>query len=279
MTSLPVHIPQGYSLLVKKNDKVEAGQVLARPSESSVTPSTLPEVAEEDAEETVDLMAIYQEPADKVRKYLQKSPGDTVTPGDILAQKKGILGISSDAIVAQVQGTVLRYEREYGRLVIRLAEPRRREVHQHVEATPSEIISPLAGVVAVCHNDQIVIESESKELVGTRGVGGSAQGALLVLLNDEHEPVESSGIGKETHDKILLVHGMTRDALAKASVIGVAGVIGTAIVQEDLDYLVQRRIDLPVIDIDGDVAKKLTKLQGKYIAMNGSERTIVVDVT
>lgn len=279
MTSLPIHIPQGYTLLVKKHDKVEAGQVIARPDEAASVSSALPEVAEEEAEEIVDLMAIYQETADKVRKYLQKSPGDTVTPGDILAQKKGILGISSDTIVAQVQGTVLRYDREYGRLVIRLAEPRRRAVRQTVEAAPSEIISPLAGVVSVCHNDEIVIESESKALIGTRGVGGHAQGVLLVLLNDEHEPVESTGIGKETHDKILLVHGMTRDALTKASVIGVAGVIGTAIVQEDLDYLVQRRIDLPVIDIDDDVVKKLTKLQGKQIAMDGSERTVLVDVT
>jgi hypothetical protein len=280
MTSLPIHIPQGYILLVKKGDKVEAGQVVARQDEAALatTSEPAPETPDEDTEEIIDLTGIYQEPADKVRNYLQKSPGDTVAPGDVLAEKKGMLGISRDAVVAQVQGTVLRYEREHGRLVIRLLEPRSKPTSTPDTSVPREIISPLAGVVGVCHNDQIVIESESKALVGTRGVGGQAQGVLLDLLNDQHEPVESTGIGKETHDKILLVQGMTRDALAKASVIGVAGVIGVGIVQEDLDYLVHRRIDLPVIDVGEEVAKKLKKLQGKQIAIDGSERTIMVEL-
>ena len=275
MTSLPVTIPKGFSLVVKKGDSVKAGDLLAGRDaldESSVSPESPP--LEQGEEQSINLARAFSVNPTSTRKYLKKAPGDSVSVGEVVAARGKSLGLKQEEVVASVSGTVIRFERDTGRLIVRTNTPV--SFAQPVKiATPSTIVSPLAGTISVCNNDAIVIESESKTLVGSAGSGGAAKGELLVLSPLEgKDRVTSEQITKECSGKILLLPSIDREAVSKACAIDVAGILGTEVPKEVFEYLSLRKMDLPVIEIDLATGKKLMKSQ-KEIIIHGIEKVIV----
>lgn len=276
MTTLPVSIPPGFSIVVKKGDHVEKDEVLAHAPESGQSPDTM-----------IDLVAIFNESANTVRKYLQKGPGDSVYDGEVIAVRSRSLGLKKDAIIAHVSGTVVRFERDTGKLTIKSNQLEEKAS----EVPPSDILSPLAGTIKVCNNDSITIspdggeEEQAEEIkesvshvpkikAGEKGSGGSAKGPLLVLSPEkEGGIISSSDISKTTIGKILLLPDIEKEAVAKASAIGVAGILGTDLSSDLFTYIQNRKIDLPLISIDPALGKKLMKSK-KEITINGKDQTV-----
>lgn len=269
MTSLPITIPSGYSLLVKKGDFVKAGQVLAQKEEASSSFSPV----SSSQEIVIDLASVSNLSPSAVRKKLLKGPGDTVAVGEVLLTTGTAFGLKKEEIISEIDGTVSRFERDTGRLILRNNENDMAE--SEVSPQLQTIISPLVGTISLCNNDAIVIETESKTLMGSEGIGGTAKGKV-VAINPKGDIVTSDEITKEYSGKVVILPDIQREALAKAAVLEVGGILGTALHEGVFGYISSRKIDLPVIAIDTTIGKKLMKEKNDVI-IHGEQKTIVLE--
>jgi hypothetical protein len=277
MTSLPVSIPTGFSVVVKKGDKIEKGDTLAKSPEGSSSAK---------AETTINLTAIFNDTPDTVRKFLLKGPGDHVSRDEVIAIRSRSMGLKRDRVISHMTGTITRFDRGEGILIIQRDDVKPQE--EEVE----DILSPLAGTIKVCNNDSIVIEAdvdeeEAEEEIKTppfpkvkaenSGSGGKVTGTVMVLTPSGSDAViMGTQITKDTIGKILLLPDIDKEAVAKASAIGVLGIIGTQLSKDLFDYVKERKIDIPLITIDQEEGKKLVKSK-KAITINGRDRSIDLD--
>lgn len=270
MTSLPISLPPHYTPVVKKGDKVIFGQLLAKREQKDEKDSPQPLSTSEVA---IDLSAALYVPTGDVRRFLKKAPGDSISIGDSIAEKSVGLGLKKQIIYSEISGTVSRFERDSGKLYVKgqysLPET-------PVKPQKLEIFSPLAGIISVCNNDEIVIETESKTLTGSEGFGGTVTGEILVLVTEDDKPaIVSSQIVKDAIGKILLLPDIDTEALVKADAIGVAGILGTEFSKQLLAYLSSRKLDITVISIDPAIGKKLLKSKNPVI-LHGLEKSILL---
>lgn len=254
MPTLNFDLPENYYVLVKEGSPVEAGQILAK-SQGTV-------------EEFVNIPEHLDVPVKNVGKYLWVAPGDTIAVGDVIAEKKNFFGKVKSAIVSEINGTVLRYERDTGNLI----------VSNDDVADQGDIISPVDGTVELCNNKEIVVRTD-KALTGTRVVSGTkSEGELFVLEESFSEAgagnvlfyLDSRAVGK-----IVLGDILTRDVLIKGVGIGTAGFLAKSISDDDIAYLRERNIEMPVMEIDADSIESLRKKHGQKILVDAKTRTVL----
>jgi hypothetical protein len=271
MASLPINIPVNFDILVKKGDRVHVGQVLARHSSSIKDAPSL----QDTTECIVNLTSEFNARLSVVRKYLKKSPGDVLHKGDLLASKSSIFSLKKDNLISNVDGIILRFERDTGNLVIRI-KPSDNFNNVYLNANPEIIVSPLDGIVTVCNNDAVVIKGEDNIFQGTSGSIGKTQGVLSTVHFKTGVEVKSSDLGVDDGGKILLVARIGREALAKAGALDVSGIITSNIDDADIVYLHERNISVPLVVVSEDVAEKLVKFDRENVFVDADARTISV---
>jgi hypothetical protein len=147
VTQLPISLPSGFTPLVKANDKVASGTVLAQ--KTAV------------AEHVLSLTDVFSISPNEARKTLLKAPGENVAKGETIAVRKRLFG-KKHVITSNISGVVLRFERDTGNLVIQA----------NSEQVNSTVISPVDGIVTLCDNEKIVVSSPTKGVSGIKGTGG-----------------------------------------------------------------------------------------------------------
>ncbi len=157
MTSLPVILSSGVESIVKAGDIVNAGQIIAKKATRT--------------DYIVNLAHEFSSSIEKVRKTLRKNPGDNVKEGDVLAVKKNFFNLSEEKLLSRVSGTILRYERDTGNLII----------SRIPQGNFPDIVSPVDGTVSICDNDKIVISTDKDVYSGRKGSGGSVTGEVFIL--------------------------------------------------------------------------------------------------
>ncbi len=270
MASFPINIPPNFDILVKKGDFVHVGQVLARRSSSLTDDDDIDNTTKECI---VNIAQEFNIPSAAVRKYLKKGPGDMIHKGDLIASKSSIFSLKRENLISAVEGTILRFERDTGNLVIRM-RLLNRNVSPH--SNPEIIVSPLDGIVSVWHNDAIVIKGEGDTFQGISGSVGKIQGQLSTLHFKSGVEVKSSDLGITDREKIILVGGIGREALAKAGALEVSGIITSRIDDSDLEYVNRSNIKLPLVLVSEEVAKDLVKCEGESVLVDADTRTILV---
>lgn len=252
MPFLPILLSDGFIPTVKQADHVIVGQVIAKKA-----------VAQEAA---INLATELGVPPRHVGKYLKKNPGDSMQPGDIIAIQKGFLGSTKEKVVSVANGVVTRYDRENGIVYIHVAGE---------ESVSEQVLnSPIEGIVSLCNNDKILIETEKDVVQGSKGAGG--QNTETVLLLAQSETVFSYHLDAGAIGKIVLGQYFPKDILIKAVSMGVKGVIGTKILDIDMVYLQGRNTTVPIIEVATDDYKKLTHCEGKKAFLSGKEKTIIL---
>ena len=258
MMQLPISLPSGFTLLVKAGDKVSKGGVLA---EKKATDEFRLNIAE-----------TFAIPIKNARLVLRKAPGDNVEAGELIALKKHLLGFRKKAIFSHIKGTISRFERDTGTLVITATD----------ERVAGSIISPVEGIVTLCDNEKIVIASATQGVSGEKGAGTVGTGELFVLNDSFVQQVtdlKSNNLlyllDSEAVGKIIIGGNFSREVLLKGIGIGVEGIIGTAIADEDLAYLGKRNQKTPVIQVTPEIAKKIIGWKGKKVSLDGESRTIM----
>ncbi len=258
MISLPILLPEGFSSLVVAGMDVTAGQVIAH----KISPS----------EVTVNIAQGLNVPLKYVKKVLKKNPGDKVSQGDVIAEKRNLFGKKQAAIISEIEGIVTRYERDTGNLFVRIDQ----------QTATNELISPVDGRVDLCNNKEIVIHTD-KAVTSGRVVSGANSTGEVFVLEESFADRESSSmlfyLDSRAIGKVVLGGKFTREILIKGVSIGVAGFIGTDIREQDLEYMIQKKITVPAMEIDTEAMSQLIQWKGKDVRIDAQHKTVVLQKT
>ena len=254
MTALPVLLPDGFTPIVTIGTVVTAGQVIAQKTTNK--------------EEIVNILQGLNVTRSQIKKVLKKSPGDSLSPGDIIAEKKNFFGKQIAAIVSGVSGTIVRYERDTGDLIVRTDE----------SMTASEVISPVDGTVDLCNNKEIVIHTNNA-VTGGRVVSGTNNTGELFILEESFADSESSNVlyylDSRAIGKIVLGGSFSRELLIKGVGIGAAGFLGITIADDDIAYLQEKNITIPVMEIENESMNLLKSKQGKRVVLDAQNKIVI----
>ena len=257
MTSLPIEIPEGFIALVAKGDTVTPGQVLAR--------------KEAPQDEMVNILQGLNISRKQAKKALKMNPGDTISPGDVVAVKTNLFGKVQASIISQISGTILRYERDTGNLV----------VQTDLEPSSLEIISPVAGTITLCNNKEIVIETEGVLVTEGVALGTTGEGTLFVLqesFGKYNSDIDSSiyFLDDRAVGKIVLVKTLTRDLIIKGDSLGASGFLSNVISDEDIEYVQEKEITLPVLEVTDELVSKLHSWENKKVKIDITSKSIIL---
>lgn len=253
MTELPVVIPEGFTTTITVGTAVNIGDTLAK--------------CEGISEEAINLAEKLEVQPVKVPKFLKKDPGESVEVGEVLAAKSGFF--SSIQIQSKVAGTVIRYERDSGRLII---QPK--SASEQIKAGDT-ITAPVEGTVIDAQPTLVRIKTEKNVLAAVRGSGKSATADTYVVEGKKDEDLLYR-LDAEAIGKIVLSEKVTREFLMKALGIGVAGVIVEDISEADLTYFREKEKIVPLIMIEKEAFEKIKKQKEKKVFVNGSEKVVVL---
>jgi len=254
MISLPILIPEGFTPVVTSGSNVKYGDLLAE----KMTP----------LEQVLNIADALNISLAKVKHVLKKNPGDNVAKGDIIALKKNIFGKQQAIIISEIEGTVVRYERDSGNLVIRTDQ----------QTASNKLFSPVEGKIDLCNNREIVIVTD-KAIVGGDIISGTkAEGELFILeesftqdgIDNVLYYLDSAAVGK-----IILGGSFPRDVLVKGVGIGVLGFIGIDIKAQDINYLQEKKITLPVMAISTEALSTLRRWKGKKVSFDAQNKFII----
>jgi len=147
-----------------------------------------------------------------VEAYLAKRPGQMVQAGEILASRKGALGLIRHACKAPAFGIVVAVEG--GHIVLR-------------ELSPAvDVPAILRGRVAEIADGKVVIENTGTVVAGAWAAGPSTFGRLLLVADDPTTPFDAGRVQGDLREVILVAGPCTSaDALARARQAGARGVI------------------------------------------------------
>lgn len=253
MISLPIPLPNGFTPTISQGDTVTSGQTIAHLTAKD--------------EQIINIAEQLSVPLDKVKHVLKKNPGDQVTVGDIIAVKKGFLGLDQHKIKSRVDGVITRYERDTGNLVINTGK-----------ATIAEyVVSPVDGVVSLCNNEKIVIETDKHVVLGKKGNGYKIEGEVFILeasLNPD-TPDSLYHLDGRAIGKIVVGGNLSKEILIKGIGMGAIGFIGTNIKDEDLEHLERKNHKTPVLEIKSETIEKLTNWNGKKIILDSKLKSII----
>jgi hypothetical protein len=255
MTSLPIELPEGFTPFVTQGDRVTIGQIIAK--------------KEAPQDETVNIIQALKISRIQAKKVLKKSPGERIKPGDVVAVKKSLFGKEQARIISEIAGTIIRYERDTGNLVVRTDH----------DASELELISPVAGTVTMCNNREIVVDTEDAFVTDGIAIGNPGEGTLFVLTESFDESGSENALyylDSRAADKIVLAKALTRELIIKGDSIGVRGFLGITISNEDIIYLQEKQIELPVIEITTELVSKLHSWENKKIMIETKSKAIIL---
>jgi hypothetical protein len=257
MTSLPIELPEGFVSLVTQGSSVATGQVIAQ--------------KEAPKDEIVNILQGLNISRRQAKKTLKKGPGDTIHPGDIVAVKKNFFGKVQTSIVSQITGEILRYERDTGDLVVRTI----------IEPSALEIISPVAGTITLCNNREIVIETKDAIVSGGVALGINGEGTLFILQESfgEEESTADNALyylDGRAEGKIVLVKTLTRDLLIKGDSIGASGFLSIEISDEDITYVREKDIQLPVLGVTEELVSRIHSWENKKVLIDIASKAIIL---
>ncbi len=251
MTLLPVFLPQGYQTKIAVGDKVTAGSILA---EKKITGK----------DEVIYIAKDLNISPKKVSQSLKKSLGSKISVGDIIAVKKGKLGIGKKQLISEFEGTLIKLEEETGNLYVRVS------VKEEEEKEP--LISPVDGIVDFCNNEKIVLKTEKAAIMVDKTNGKSAKGELLVLDKKE---IEDEDIKKEVNERIVAGKDFELAAIFKIFAIGGLGVITINEDKKVESEILEKKLSKPFFLLSKENYEKIEKLKGKEIFLDSTNKSII----
>ncbi len=246
MTSLPVSLPDGFVNVVDEGTTIIVGQVIA----SNKGPF----------DKIINIPKVLGVNRIQAKKIITKIPGELVNVGDVIAVKKGFFGTQKIILRSKVAGTVTRFERETGNLVIKTS----------VTVSKKDIISPVDGIIAMCDNREIVINTDKNVVIGELAQGSEVTGEIHVLQADDPYYLTANAIGK-----IAVSKNFTKDMISKSVGIGVAGIIGVGINDRDIDHLAEKKFQMPIIKISEQNYDSIKHWNGKKVFINPGSKSII----
>lgn len=247
MALLPILLPKGFNPKISVGNIVSSGDLLASKNTGK--------------EEVIFLAESLGISPSKVLRCLKKHLGDMVDKGEILAEKKKMVGAKK--FISPFSGTITRLEESTGRLYI---------LTQNEESIET-INSPVDGKVTFCDNNKIVLETEKEAILADKISGSGTRGELFFLPGEKIKPEDISG---ELTKKIILAKSFEKAAFSKAFALGVLGIIGVEIKDEDIDSFKEKKIKNPIFKINLENFKKLAADKSKQVYLDTDNKIIII---
>lgn len=252
--SMTLPLPSGVKLLVKKNQKVKEGQIIAQRKASSQTKG-------------YHLNKLIGVSPKKVIKYLEKKLGQEVKEGDLVAQKKSLLG-KTEKFIAPIAG-VLDSLTEDGILRIRREVPK------------EETKAPFAGIISIASSGSVGISFAALEIKGTWSGGNKATGYLMIIEGEDYDLFCLNGTCQE---QIVVLKGKLPKGLwYKAISLGAVGFVASGLAEKSLQNEIEEEDDsLPVVilgeddKISQEIWEELKKSNGRMALIDGQEKRILI---
>ena len=237
-------LPPEAKVLVEKGDPVIVGKLLFQ------TPERFQEF---------NLIKVLKVSPAKLGQYLLVGPGFRVKEGQILAQKKSLLG--QEFFKSPVDGLVTEILPE-GFIKIKVGEK-------------EDFKSPLKGRVKEVGTDGLVLEFEAAVLTASWGQGPGKWGEIEIL--EREEEIKLTDLSKSALGKILVVVGKASCGFVyKAEALEACGVVCGSLEKEmktvDLSLLVLGKEDLTA-KLIWDTLKKHA---GERAFISGEKKTLEV---
>jgi len=256
-------------ILVKPGEKVEASDVIA---EGVITAGF----------RSLPLAEILKVKAKDGSNYLLKKVGERVYPGEIIAKRKSLFGLSRRVLTSPIEGTIAGYDSEGG--ILRL-----------------EFLPQVQRLVAGCNGEvadipdrkTVIISCVACEIFGVLGSGRTREGVLKVLAKKDEFLLPS--VIDETCSGAIIVGGalVSRAALSKAMAVGVAGIIAGGIHARDFfeiggatmsPFWTSSDVGLTLILTEGfghrvmseDIFSCLVENKNKFVLIDGDRAAVTI---
>ena len=252
--SMTLPLPSGVELKVKKGQKLEEGQVIARRKASSQIKS-------------YHLSKLIGASPKRAIKSLVKKLGEEVKEGDLVAQKKSLLG-KGERFIAPVSG-ILDSLTEEGVLRIRREVPEK------------EVKAPFAGIISEASASSVSLSFAALEIKGSWGGGKKVTGYLTIIEGEEGDLFALDGTCEK---QIIALQGeLPKGLWYKAVSLGAVGFVAGGIRRKSLKKEIEEEEDsLPVVILGEDdkireeIWQELRKAKGKMVLVDGHQKRVLV---
>lgn len=247
-SQIEIPLPKKVKLFVKKGENVEKGQLIAS--------------GEKDGElKEFDLAKILIVSPKNVGKFLKCSLGSKVTEGQVIAEKKGMLGLRNQIFKSSVSG-VLEALTEKGVLKIKTSGKKK------------EVFSPVKGKINNITPEKAEVEFTGFCLKGSRGFGRRAWGNLKIFKKEE---VDLRDLTSELSGSILIIPGKISSGFYhKACALGilglVAGDVSGGLTFDDLIILLAGEKNGFISE---ETLNELKQHEGKQAHISGEEKSLI----
>lgn len=172
----------------------------------------------------------------RLKGYLLKGVGDSVTEGEVIAETPGVLGFFKSESVAAVTGTIESVSTITG-MVIYQASP-----------IPVEIDAYIAGRVVEVHTDEgCVVQAPAALIQGIFGLGGEVKGELISVCASASDTLLPEQLKPEHKDKIVVGGAyVTLEGLQRAREVGVAGLVTGGFDYDDIKELLGYEVGVAI---------------------------------
>jgi hypothetical protein len=208
-------LPIRGDILVKKGDTVKYGTIVAQ----TRIPGNV---------EVLDVAHILGIESADLEIHMLKKVGEPVEKDELIAKYVAFFGLSKIFVNSPIKGTVERVSILTGQVTIR-EEPINVSIDAYIPGAVADLI-PGEGVV---------IETRGSLIQGILGVGGETHGEIKIAVKSPDEVLTQDKITPDSSGKIVVGGALvTSDALKRAVLLGVKGIVVGGVEDKDLvDFL------------------------------------------
>ena len=208
----------------------------------------------------------------EVHKYLIRKIGDRIYEGEIIARKKGMLGVGKKEIKTPVDGVITEID-ERGDVILKFLPK------------PVRLLAGANGQIKEITDAKISINTIGASIHGFVSLGKDREG-MISVIGGPKEFIIPSKISSDAKGKILVGGALLeKSALEKAVTLGVEGVITGGMNFRDFDILGGGQdIGISIIVTEGfgsapmgdDIWNFFSKNQGRLGFILGNENQIAI---
>lgn len=246
MTLLPIVLPEGFIPTVTVNDKLTLETVIAE---------------KRNGKTQVINLSSFGFPQNSLEKSLKKSIGDSIKEGEVIAVKKGKLGLGSKKFLSRFSGIITKVNEETQEIYIRSG----------IDEVTETMFSPVVGTVDFCNNEKIVIKTDKEAVIAKDALGKKADGEIYYI-----ESLDFNKLTSEISDKIILVKILDKTSLFKILGLDAKGIITEEIDDVDFIDLNDKKIETPILSVSEEDFKKILKNKNKEIFLDGENKSIII---
>ena len=166
-------------------------------------------------------------PPNELKDCMLKQAGDTISQDEQIGMAYSFFGLFKTPLISPIHGTIDSISNISGQIILREAP------------VPVQVNGYISGkIIDVEEGEAVTVETNAALVQGIFGIGGEKVGELVKAVENRDTILTPDHVSTDHKDKILIAGNlMTHEAINKASDVGVLGIIGGGINDQDLKVI------------------------------------------